>query len=169
MTFDLDWKQIIDREGFDFMWEPVDSDDVSHFFRSRFTDRGDQLYGMKPITQSIALVMLNIGIHTLTNRNLDEFFIRAQMFYDASGDPLIAVDKETQKREGYRWTYDDLRRHIGLSSNASTLTAERFQRQLGNLWRQKALNELRIQRARWESHIKTLQDKLESEVDADGS
>ena len=54
MTFDLDWKQIIDREGFDFMWEPVDSDDVSHFFRSRFTDRGDQLYGMKPITQSIA-------------------------------------------------------------------------------------------------------------------
>ena len=135
MTYNIDWSKVEDRGT--AVWHDADPNTGGFFEFTRYIDRdGERVFQvMNAITNSICTTMMVIGMNEVNERNIDEFYTRCMMYYNACGDPLrrrtpVGVDEDRFEMHDYRWTYTDLVAHLGLHTNASILTMAAFKRHL---------------------------------------
>ena len=73
-----------------------------------------------PTTEAVIFLTLFVGINEITEKNAVEFACRVHLF-ETFGDPLLKGPNGP-----VRLTLADIQRHIGLKTNATTLTRARF-------------------------------------------
>ena len=73
-----------------------------------------------PTTEAVIFLTLFVGMNEITERNMVEFACRVHLF-ETFGDPLLKGPNGP-----VRLTLADVQRHIGLRTNANTLTRARF-------------------------------------------
>lgn len=78
----------------------------------------------KCITETLAFAMIPIGISKITEKNVDEFFMRVSMYERVFGSFLNIGATERP------FTFEDIHRRMGLSANVSSLTFPAFKRQI---------------------------------------
>jgi len=78
-----------------------------------------------PTTEALVFMTMFIGMNSIEEKNHLEFIRRADVWQDING-PILRCGDGTDKRV----TLEDVRAHIGLSTNASTMTAQKFKRQM---------------------------------------
>ena len=74
----------------------------------------------KPMTEAVIFLTLFVGMNEITEKNVVEFACRVHLF-ETCGDPLLKGPNGP-----LRLTLADIQRHIGLRTNANTLTRARF-------------------------------------------
>ena len=72
------------------------------------------------VSKAIVWTTMNVGFSGITEKNYHQFFTRSQFFYGLYGAPLFKGD------EPYNYKLTDIKRRIGLRTNASTLTDPAF-------------------------------------------
>lgn len=78
--------------------------------------------------QTVAFLLMLIGIDEITKKNFREVFRRAYMYYLLDTLPDTAM----------RFTLDDVRRYIGITTNVKPMTAAKWDRHLGRIARDRA-------------------------------
>jgi hypothetical protein len=87
---------------------------------------GKQLYRLNPLTDMFIWFTMFVGIPEITAKNAEKFFARIS-FIESLKRPFLAVkDEETGEEATRPITLEDVKRHIGLKTNASTLTKAQF-------------------------------------------
>tara|TARA_Y100000310_G_C20627686_1_gene786876 strand:- start:390 stop:857 length:468 start_codon:yes stop_codon:yes gene_type:complete len=136
MSLNYNLGKIVDRDT--ICWEDV-PDDYSRGMMDmiRVDEDTGQQQRMSPITSAIIFGTMTIGLNAVTEKNFDDFHDRmiiVQTVYDTvmimerSGpdDPFV-------KRP---ISYTELRQHIGLTTNATSMTKREFKEQImKNLYR----------------------------------
>jgi len=83
---------------------------------------GDALWS--PITNTLVMLTMGTGINTITAENVDEVFARIRLIEKLHGAMLIAPGG------GDRFiTREEIEAHVGLRTNASSLTRAQFLKQ----------------------------------------
>jgi hypothetical protein len=90
----------------------------------RGIEKGKQY--MKPLTDALIWLTMAVDIGHITEKNADEFYRRVAMIETLNGASLSKWNAETEKHEARPITLDDVKAHIGLSTNVSTKTAKQF-------------------------------------------
>lgn len=73
-----------------------------------------------PVTESLVFATMPVGIHTITEKNYEEFWARLNLNEKLSGTYLNRAGKPSPI------TLEQVKRRIGLTTNASTLTRQQF-------------------------------------------
>ena len=92
-----------------------------------------------PITQCLALSTVYIGLNEITDKNIGEFWRRIDAWQRGFGPMCDVADGRT--KSGWRTrmlTYQDIRNHIGLETNAAPKTKAYFNRRFMELLRREA-------------------------------
>jgi hypothetical protein len=84
----------------------------------------DEDRNMSPITNAIIWACMGNDIGTITEANYLEFYARCMMMSKLFGTPLCKF--EDGKRIGIDITVEDVKAHIGLSTNVSTKSRAAF-------------------------------------------
>ncbi len=82
---------------------------------------GKRVSYMGILTESLIWATIPVGIGTITEKNAEKFFKRLRIVEAAGGNRLVHPDG----RRHYI-TLEEVRRHIGLSTNASRLNDSEF-------------------------------------------
>lgn len=98
------------------------------------------------ITKAIIFRCMAVGMWQITEANVEKFFVRSLIVSGMYGTPLMAYDKEKKEHVDRDLTLADLRRRIGLSTNASTLTDAQFRKKVTEHYEREATRELHRQR-----------------------
>lgn len=93
------------------------------------TGQKDEERPMNPITNGLIWSMMAIDMGTITAKNYLEVFARCQLVSKLSGAPLQKL--VDGKREDIDFTLEDIKAHIGLSTNVSTRTMAQFSQRWG--------------------------------------
>ena len=83
-----------------------------------------------PVTNALIWVSMSVGLSEITEENLPEYYARLAMWQDLAGDLGHVKDATTGKWKSGRITQSDLRKRIGLSTNASTMTRTQWRKNL---------------------------------------
>jgi len=94
---------------------------------------------MNPITQVLIFTTISTGIADITEKNVDEYYIRLQMYDQANGAGLL-IDSEGK---GRGLTYQEVKDHVGLRTNASPLTKAQYAKRISASLRRHAEDTLR--------------------------
>ena len=80
---------------------------------------------MKTVTNALIWSTMAVGINRITADNWRKYFERLHS-YEVAVKPYRKRRDENNNRTGVFFTPDEVRAHIGLSTNASTRTARQF-------------------------------------------
>lgn len=72
------------------------------------------------VTEALIWATIPVGISRITDDNAPEFFDRCEMLADVYGAPLVADGKDR------RLTFEEVKAHVGLKTNASPKTPAQF-------------------------------------------
>ena len=104
-----------------------------------FIADGDEL-NVKAVTGALIEATMAVGMNSITARNYKTFHRRLGEWSQAArGWFLHDWNKHVNHRHGerveceYNPSLDDVRQHVGLATNADTLTATQFQQKLDKL------------------------------------
>jgi len=75
-----------------------------------------------PITNALIWVSMSIGIRDITEKTIPEYFARLCLWQDLVGEMGHQYDAETKKWSKRYITIDDLKKRIGLHTNAGSMT-----------------------------------------------
>ena len=78
-------------------------------------EKGEEV--MDPITNALIWGTISVGLHTIEEKNIDEWMFRLEVLALTDGHLLIKT-KEDGTKEGYNPTRDEVERRIGLWTNA---------------------------------------------------
>lgn len=78
------------------------------------------------ITNALIWGTMAIGMREITAKNYKEFYQRVNLMEKLNGTWLSRHDTETQKVESLFITEDDVKRRIGLRTNAGTIPRQTF-------------------------------------------
>lgn len=92
----------------------------------------EQVTKLKPFTNALIWATMGIGMREITEKNYKEFYSRLRYSDALDGNKTLAWDFE--KREQRDYTLEDVKRHIGLSTNASNLTRNQFIKREAEHW-----------------------------------
>ncbi len=83
---------------------------------------------LNPLTNALIWATIPVGINHITEKNVEKFFIRVSAIEQVSGSFLNELhgDKIVERPI----TLADLKQHIGLWTNASSLTDAQFRRNI---------------------------------------
>lgn len=93
-----------------------------------------------PITNAIILLTMQVGLGTITEKNVDEFFVRLHVI-EAIFGPMVS-----RNGEPCRISYEDVRRRIGLRVNVTDETNAKWNTRMGKILRDRATSELHTQK-----------------------
>lgn len=79
------------------------------------------------ITEALIWATMPLGMNRITQKNWAEFYARLSMWQGLYGNNLVFLNMEP-----YRITADDVKRRIGLGTNASTLPRTTFMKNMVN-------------------------------------
>lgn len=99
-----------------------------------FVGEGDEAR-MNPVTESLIFTMLSIGMPKITDENVQEFFIRAQMVERIYGPPMNSASGPVS------YSLDNIRKHVGMSTNATEFSKAKFSSHIGRILRERASGE----------------------------
>jgi hypothetical protein len=129
MSLDWNLEKIADREA------------VCYVEDEQAAARGEEnRFRLNPVTDAIIWKTMSVGMGQITVKNFEEFFVRAKMSEAVFGSSMT---------DGHGMdvglTREDIRRHIGLSTNVSGMTEAQFARRLTDYMRKEAQAEERRQ------------------------
>lgn len=81
------------------------------------------------VARSLTFLTIPIGMRSITESNYKEFWRRVDVWQKVYGTLFQVVTNDGI--EPYYVTADDVEKHIGMKTNANTLTKQRFQMSLG--------------------------------------
>jgi hypothetical protein len=84
---------------------------------------------MNPITNALIWTTMSVGMGAVTEKNHLEFFARCELVSKLSGAPLTKV--EGGKRVDINFTLEDIKAHIGISTNVSDETQGKWLTRIG--------------------------------------
>ena len=87
---------------------------------------------LSDMTTALIFATMPVGIGTITARNAEKFFARLDAYQRARGGLLRYSVEGPERWRVVNATLDTVRDHIGLSTNASTLTDAAFKRWLAD-------------------------------------
>lgn len=91
-----------------------------------FVDNGDDdCRRLSSVTQAIIFATMSIGMNRITDRNWAEFFSRVYAVEQLRGAGQKGIGKDGKQLDVYLQPLD-IRAHIGLRTNAATLTTTQF-------------------------------------------
>lgn len=79
---------------------------------------------VKPLTEAIIFRTMFVDMGQITEKNYREFYLRCKVVSEVTGKPLIQIKRN--KPVEVDFTLDDIRAHIGLSTNVSTKNGMSF-------------------------------------------
>ena len=127
MSLNYNLAHISDWENLCFIEAPADEPTMG-------ITKGDRR--INPLTETLIFLTVGVGIGDLTEANASEFYARLRFIEKLDGPMLIrAQDPETGKRpEGVAAfiTPDEVRQHIGLSTNVSTESRAKWMKRFAN-------------------------------------
>lgn len=94
------------------------------------------------ITQSLIFATMVIGINKITTENATEVFVRLKMTEAFIGKPFTSYDENGERTE-HGWTLEMIERRIGLGTNASTMTKQKFNASVSRRLREDAEKQAR--------------------------
>ena len=121
-----------------------------------YDDRDGKKY-MNPVTETLIYHTMTVGINQITEKNVEEFFLREEAVATVLGAPLVkssdlcssdgtVLEEGRGPFENVKITLAEIRQHIGLHTNASNMTLAAFKKHMGEvLWRN-VLDQLRYQK-----------------------
>ncbi len=83
---------------------------------------------LNPVTESLVFTTMSVGINHITKNNLYDFYLRTLVVADVYGMPLTYWNAD--QTETRNFTLEEVKQHIGLSTNASTFTANQFMKKM---------------------------------------
>lgn len=92
---------------------------------------------MNPVTESLIFATISIGIPKISKENCTEVFARLTMLETIYGPPFQAKDGPAS------YTLEDVRKHIGLGTNATPFTKAKFHGNITRIMRERANAALR--------------------------
>lgn len=94
--------------------------------------------GEWPITNALIWATMSVGIRDITEENIPEFYARLSVWESIVGAMLYETDTETGKATERGVTVEDLRKRIGLHTNASSMTRAEWRKNLAAYFDRKA-------------------------------
>ena len=82
-----------------------------------------------PITNALIWQTMSVGIRDITEKTIPEFYARLSVWESIVG-PMFYEDYENGKTTERGVTLDDLRKRIGLHTNASSMTRAEWRKNL---------------------------------------
>lgn len=92
----------------------------------RGVKEGDKF--LNGITRSLTFATIPVGISRITKANVNDFYSRLSAWEKLYGAACF------KDGEDYFITREDIAKHVGLSTNASSKTSNEFWRDLGTIW-----------------------------------
>lgn len=88
-------------------------------------DAGNHTHYQNPVTVTLIWATLTVGLPKITEKNFKEFWLRLRVSDILMGYP-IQVLQEDGSTEGRHLTLEEVKQHIGLSTNGCTETHTKF-------------------------------------------
>jgi hypothetical protein len=85
---------------------------------------------MRPVSEAIIFRTMAVDMGEITEENAEEFYKRCKVFSAIHGEPLVKTDKEGNI-VSFDITLEDVRNHIGLTTNVVELDWFDWFRKLG--------------------------------------
>jgi hypothetical protein len=95
-----------------------------------------------PTTEAIILLTMQVGLGTITEKNIDEFFVRLHVI-EAIFGPMVSRNGEPS-----RISHEDVHRRIGLRVNVTDESKAKWNARVGKILRGRAEGELRTQKVK---------------------
>lgn len=87
---------------------------------------------MNPVTHSLLFSTMIVDMGEITEKNVDEFYFRTKVSSKVGGPPMRRVNEEAEGGfEGVDYSYEDIRKHIGLHTNVCTTSRAAFLKKIG--------------------------------------
>jgi len=102
-------------------WIDCPDDFEPGMFDSVFVDTDGQKKRLNYVTSTLIWATMIIGVSEITKKNVDHFFFRLHAWEKINGSFLL----DKNGNQNYI-KYDDVKQHIGLSTNASTMSNLKF-------------------------------------------
>jgi len=83
---------------------------------------------LNPVTEALVFATMSVGINRITDKNVYDFYLRSIVAADIYGMPLTFWNAD--ERETRNFHLEEIKQHIGLSTNASTLTTNQFMKKM---------------------------------------
>lgn len=96
-------------------------------------DDDGEIIEMKAETNNLVWLTMNTGINEITEDNYEIFYRRVKYLEDLTGYYISEVNEETGERESLV-TKELVKKHIGLSTNASKRTRLQFIKSVARIW-----------------------------------
>ncbi|MFI0265589.1 hypothetical protein [Streptomyces luteogriseus] len=112
---------------------------IKDFEKTCFVGEGNDA-PMSPVTESLIFSTITAGTPEITEKNYEEFYIRLTMLEVLYGPPMRSQSGDVS------FTLEDVRRHIGLRTNATPFSKAKFNNEVGRILRERATSKLFEQR-----------------------
>lgn len=96
---------------------------------------------LNSVTESLIFATIPVGLNQITKGNHEKFFVRLSALESAFGSFLKEVSRDQIVDRSI--TFDEVKQHIGLSTNAASLTDAQFKRTLADRLMREAGERLR--------------------------
>jgi hypothetical protein len=117
----LTWSLQNVKDHDNFCWIDVPDDYQSGFFDSVYVTDDGKKRRLDYVTTTLIWSTMIIGVSEITKKNVDHFYSRLRLWEKVSGAFLI--DKEGKP---CLIEYEDVEKHIGLSTNATSVSNLKF-------------------------------------------
>jgi hypothetical protein len=89
------------------------------------TAHPDNADKMNPVTNQLIWLTLTLAVGTITEKSIDEFWWRMRFIQRLDGPNLSYIDEKNEQIDIYI-TKQDLRDHLGLRTNVTTMTRAKW-------------------------------------------
>lgn len=83
---------------------------------------------LNPETECTIFMCMAVGIAEITEKTVDDFCVRAKLIQGAGGPWMRSI--EDGEMVSHPLTWQDIHKHVGLKTNASSLTKTEFQKKI---------------------------------------
>tara|TARA_Y100000310_G_scaffold183473_1_gene183623 strand:+ start:2438 stop:2920 length:483 start_codon:yes stop_codon:yes gene_type:complete len=89
-----------------------------------------------PVTEVLVWSLIGIGMSSITSDNVDEVYTRLEMYGHVYGNEVL----RNSEGVGRGLTYEEVVKHIGMTTNATPLTKVKFKNRISERIREIATN-----------------------------
>ena len=104
---------------------------------------GKPLYKLTGLTETFIWLTMIVGISEITDKNAQEFFTRVSF-----EENLLGPMRKHKNGKGVYVTFEDVKRHIGLRTNASPYTKSKWLSKVYKQWDDRTTRMLKAEEAK---------------------
>lgn len=113
---------------------------VENYKELCWIENDDETFSLNPVTEGIIFSMMGIDMGSITEANWEKFYTRLHIWETVNGTMLNKWDDGV--KEPRPITPQEVRAHIGLSANVSTITDAAFRKKVFEALEYKAMSKL---------------------------